>query len=47
MFQTLGFVHPRYMPRLKTAAGFFAFVIFCGFVSIPIAVVLRIVPQIL
>jgi succinate dehydrogenase / fumarate reductase cytochrome b subunit len=47
MFQTLGFVHPRYMPRIKTAAGFIAFVIFCGFVSIPIAVVLRIVPQIL
>jgi succinate dehydrogenase / fumarate reductase cytochrome b subunit len=47
MFQTLGFHHPRYMKRLKTAAGLAAFLIFWGFVSIPIAVLLRMIPQIL
>ena len=47
MFQTLGFHHPRYMKRLKTAAGLVSFAIFWGFVSIPIAGVLKIIPQIL
>jgi len=47
VFQTLGFHHPRYMPIVKRMAGVVAFLIFWGFISIPIAVVLRIIPQIL
>jgi succinate dehydrogenase / fumarate reductase cytochrome b subunit len=47
IFQTLGFSHPRYMPRFKTAAALLALAIFLGFVSIPIAVVFRIIPEVL
>ncbi len=47
IFQTLGFHHPRNMQRLKTIAGFVALAIFLGFVSIPIAIVFRIIPEIL
>jgi succinate dehydrogenase / fumarate reductase cytochrome b subunit len=47
IFQTLGFHHPRYMQRVKTAADLLALAIFLGFVSIPIAVVFRIIPEIL
>jgi len=47
MFQTLGFQQPRLMQPLKTVAGVVALAIFIGFVSIPIAVVLRMIPQIL
>jgi succinate dehydrogenase / fumarate reductase cytochrome b subunit len=47
MFQTLGFEHPRYMQRLKTAAGVIALAIFIGFASIPVAVIFRVIPQIL
>jgi succinate dehydrogenase / fumarate reductase cytochrome b subunit len=47
IFQTLGFHHERYLRRVKNAAGFIAMLIFLGFVSIPIAVVLRIIPEIL
>jgi succinate dehydrogenase / fumarate reductase cytochrome b subunit len=47
IFQTLGFHHERYLRRVKTAAGVIATLIFIGFVSIPIAVVFRIIPEIL
>jgi succinate dehydrogenase / fumarate reductase, cytochrome b subunit len=47
IFQTLGFHNPRYMQRFKTMAGWIAFAIFLGFVSIPIAIVFRIIPEIL
>jgi succinate dehydrogenase / fumarate reductase cytochrome b subunit len=38
LFQTLGFSHPRYTPKLKLAAKFFAVIIVLGFISVPIAV---------
>ena len=47
IFQTLGFHHERYMKRIKTVAALIALAIFLGFVSIPIAVVFRIIPEIL
>jgi len=46
MFQTLGFHHPRYLRGFKTAAAVIAIAIFLGFVSIPIAVLFRIIPEI-
>jgi succinate dehydrogenase / fumarate reductase cytochrome b subunit len=45
-FQTLGCNHPRYTPRLKMLAALVAVAIFFGFISIPIAVMARVVPQI-
>ena len=47
MFQTLGFYHPRHTPRIKRLASLIALFIFFGFISIPIAVVLRVIPQVL
>lgn len=47
MFQTMGFHHPRYTPRLRFAAAAVALAIFLGFVSIPIAVLAHVIPQIL
>jgi len=47
LFQTLGFYHPRYTPRLKTAATVAALIIFLGFISIPVAVLAGVIPQIL
>ena len=38
MFQTLGFYHPRYTPRVRLVASLAALLIFIGFVSIPVAV---------
>ena len=38
MFQSLGFSHPRYTPKLKTGAALFAILIAIGNCSIPIAV---------
>ena len=38
VFQSLGLNHPRYMPKLKTFAKLFAFVVTVGFISIPVAV---------
>jgi succinate dehydrogenase / fumarate reductase cytochrome b subunit len=46
IFQTFGFHHPH-LQRLKTAAAVIAIAIFLGFVSIPIAIVFRIIPEIL
>jgi succinate dehydrogenase / fumarate reductase, cytochrome b subunit len=47
MFQTLGVHHPRHMPRLRRLATAFALFIFFGFISIPIAVMFRVIPNIL
>jgi succinate dehydrogenase / fumarate reductase cytochrome b subunit len=47
IFQTLGFDHPRYTRKMKTVAALLALAIFIGFISIPVAVVLRIFPQVL
>ena len=43
--QTLGLNHPRYTPHLKALATLIALAIFFGFISIPIAVMARVVPQ--
>ena len=40
MLQTLGFGSPRYTPVLKTLAGAVSILIFLGFISIPISVLL-------
>ena len=43
MFQTLGLAHPRYTPKLKLFATLFTLVVVLGFISVPIAVMARIV----
>jgi succinate dehydrogenase / fumarate reductase cytochrome b subunit len=45
--QTLGLNHPRYTPHLRVLATLIALAIFFGFISIPISVMARVVPQIL
>jgi succinate dehydrogenase / fumarate reductase, cytochrome b subunit len=45
--QSLGFHHPRYTPRLKAASAIVATLIFFGFVSIPVAVMAGVIPNIL
>jgi succinate dehydrogenase / fumarate reductase cytochrome b subunit len=47
MFQTLGFNHPRHTPRIRRAASIIALFIFFGFISIPVAVMLKIIPQVI
>lgn len=47
MFQSLGFNHPRHTPRIQRAASLIALFIFFGFISIPIAVLTRFIPQVL
>jgi succinate dehydrogenase / fumarate reductase cytochrome b subunit len=44
-FQTLGFHHPNYTPRLRALATLIALIIFFGFISIPISVMAHVVPQ--
>lgn len=45
--QSLGFHHPRYTPRLKAASAIVATLIFFGFISIPVAVMAGVIPNIL
>jgi succinate dehydrogenase / fumarate reductase cytochrome b subunit len=45
--QSLGFHHPRYTPRLEAASVIVATLIFFGFVSIPVAVLTGVIPNIL
>lgn len=45
--QSLGFSHPRHTPRIKRAASIIAMLIFFGFISIPLAVMFRAIPQVL
>jgi succinate dehydrogenase / fumarate reductase cytochrome b subunit len=47
ILQTLGFHHPVHMARLKKAANVVSLLIFLGFISIPLAVVTRLVPRVL
>lgn len=47
MFQTLGLYHPRHTSRMRRAASLVSLFVFFGFISIPVAVLLRIIPQIL
>jgi len=43
LFQSLGFSHPRYTPRIRKFAGVFSWVLIAGFISVPIAVLAGIV----
>ncbi len=43
MTQTLGFHHPKYTPRLRSAAKAIAIALFLGFASIPVSVMLGII----
>jgi succinate dehydrogenase / fumarate reductase cytochrome b subunit len=45
MFQSLGFNHPRYTPKLKLGAKVFAILIALGNISIPLAVLAGIVTK--
>lgn len=47
MVQSLGFAHPRHTPAIKRAASLISLFIFFGFISIPIAVVTRLIPQVI
>jgi succinate dehydrogenase / fumarate reductase, cytochrome b subunit len=47
MTQTLGFHHPKYTPRIRTAAKAFAFALFLGFSSIPVAVMAGLVKPVI
>ena len=38
MFQSMGFSHPQYTPRIKTFSAVFAWILIAGFISVPIAV---------
>jgi succinate dehydrogenase / fumarate reductase cytochrome b subunit len=43
MFQSTGFSHPRYTPRLKVLAKVFAVAITAGYISIPVSVMAGII----
>jgi succinate dehydrogenase / fumarate reductase cytochrome b subunit len=47
LFQSLGFSHPRHTPRIRRAASIIALFIFFGFISIPVAVMLKVIPQVI
>ncbi len=38
LFQTLGWAHPKYMPRIKRAATVISILLFLGYISIPVSV---------
>jgi succinate dehydrogenase / fumarate reductase cytochrome b subunit len=38
MFQSMGFSHPKYTPRIKQFANVFSWALFAGFVAVPLAV---------
>jgi succinate dehydrogenase / fumarate reductase, cytochrome b subunit len=44
IFQTLGFAHPRYTPKLKLAAKAFTVLLVLGFISVPLAVLAGVRP---
>ena len=43
LFQSLGFSHPQYTPKLKAFAAVFSWILIAGFISVPIAVLTGIV----
>lgn len=43
MFQTVGFSHPRYTPRIKRFAQVFSILLAIGFISIPVSVMLGVI----
>jgi succinate dehydrogenase / fumarate reductase, cytochrome b subunit len=47
LFQTLGFSHPRHTRKIKRAASLLSLLVFFGFSSIPLAVMLHVIPQII
>ena len=47
LFQTLGFYHPKHTPKIRRLASLIALFVFFGFISIPVAVMLRVIPQVL
>ena len=38
MFQSIGFSHPRYTPKIKAFASVFSWILVAGFISVPVAV---------
>ncbi len=43
MFQSMGISHPRYTPLIKRFASIFSWILVAGFISIPVAVLTRVV----
>jgi len=43
MFQSLGFSHPKYTPKIKAFAAVFSWLLIAGFISVPVAVLTGIV----
>jgi succinate dehydrogenase / fumarate reductase, cytochrome b subunit len=43
MFQSMGLSHPRYTPVIKKFAAIFSWILVAGFISVPIAVLTRLV----
>jgi succinate dehydrogenase / fumarate reductase cytochrome b subunit len=43
LFQSLGFSHPRYTPKIKKFAAVFSWLLIAGFISVPVAVLTGIV----
>jgi succinate dehydrogenase / fumarate reductase, cytochrome b subunit len=43
MFQSVGFSHPRYTPLIRKGAAVAAWILIAGFISVPLAVVTRLV----
>jgi succinate dehydrogenase / fumarate reductase cytochrome b subunit len=46
VFQTLGFYHPRHTPKIRRLASLVSLFVFFGFISIPVAVMLNVIPAI-
>jgi succinate dehydrogenase / fumarate reductase cytochrome b subunit len=40
MFQSVGFNHPRYSPKIRKFASVFSWILIAGFISVPIAVLI-------
>jgi succinate dehydrogenase / fumarate reductase cytochrome b subunit len=47
LFQSLGFYHPRHTAKIKRLASLVSLFVFFGFISIPVAVMLRVITVIL
>ena len=43
LFQSLGFSHPKYTPRIKAFSAVFSWLLIAGFISVPVAVLTGIV----
>jgi succinate dehydrogenase / fumarate reductase cytochrome b subunit len=47
LFQSLGFSHPRHTPAIQRAASLVSLFVFFGFSSIPVAVMLHVIPRVI